>query len=217
MRPASASMRAARDWHDPKLPGRRRRRRCSGRIRAARFEETPTNERLRTSGKIRASLRCKKPLRADPASTIAGRLRRGIRIECGIVHGASAGPKSHADRLVRVRLARDPVGSGALRRAPAGKSRDRQIETSPKKMHGTIFSDKSRSKFLEHRIHVHKNPPKAMSVLGGVRFMRAILVESNRIGNLHGHRPDLHFDIERAQRGHKFGIKIGDTCAAPAE
>src|SRR5256885_6371373 len=51
-----------------------------------------------------------------------------------------------------------------------------------------------------------------MRVLRIVRRVRAILVETNRIGHLHGHSPNLYIDPERTKHLHEFSIKIGH-CA----
>src|ERR1700682_3794036 len=67
-------------------------------------------------------------------------LRRGIRIESRVLHFSAAWPKSHADDFVGIGLPGDAVGTGAFRRAPSGKSRNRKIKTPPKEMHRADFS-----------------------------------------------------------------------------
>src|SRR5207244_10806449 len=65
-------------------------------------------------------------------------------------HGPAAGPEPVADHFVRVRLARDRVGAGPLRRAAAGKARDREIEAAPEKMHGAALADELAARSEEH-------------------------------------------------------------------
>src|ERR1700692_3972885 len=63
-------------------------------------------------------------------------LRRGISIKRGVFyHLAVAGPKSVADHFMRVSLFGYEVCVRTFWRAPAGKSRGRQIKTAPEKMH----------------------------------------------------------------------------------
>src|SRR3954453_5888324 len=110
---------------------------------------------------------------------------------------------------MRVSIASDHIGTGTLWRAPSRKTRHRQIETSPEEMYGTHLAEKSSTKFLEERVAVGQNPPKAMRVLGIVRCVLRVLFEWNWIGNLYRRRPDIHVDTHGAQRLHDFGIKLG--------
>src|ERR1700719_2592054 len=72
------------------------------------------------------------------------RLGCGISIKCGVFyHRAIAGPKSVADHFMRVSLFGYEVCVRTFWRAPAGKTRGRQIKTAPEKMHRTGFADES--------------------------------------------------------------------------
>jgi len=54
-----------------------------------------------------------------------------------------------ADDFVRVRFLSPLIGGITWRRRPAGKARDRVIETAPPEMHRADFADEARTEFLE--------------------------------------------------------------------
>src|SRR3954466_10680143 len=83
----------------------------------------------------------------------ASRLRRCIRIECGLLDWTAAGPEAVTDDFVGISLTRNGVRAFAFRRAAPGETRDCQIETSPEKMHRTAFADKAAAEIFEHRLH----------------------------------------------------------------
>src|SRR5271168_3861556 len=79
---------------------------------------------------------------------------------------AAPRPESRAAHFVRIRFARDRIRSRTLRRPPSRKSRGRQIEAAPEKMHGTGFPDEARAKFDKNLLAARQNPPKTIRVFG---------------------------------------------------
>src|SRR4029077_10917946 len=82
----------------------------------------------------------KRLARTDPTLPEARRFRGGVSVECRTFDLAAARPESCADHFVRISLARDQVGSLALRSAPPGKARDAQVETTPKEVDGAVLA-----------------------------------------------------------------------------
>src|SRR5216683_3538780 len=124
------------------------------------------------------------------------RRRHGVRIECRFFDCAAARPKTYATDFVRVRFPGHRVRSGAFWRAASGKPRDGEIKTPPKEMDWADFAEKARAKFLEDGVHGHEDSPECVCVLWIVSAMHTVLVEANRIRNLHGHVPNLDVDFE---------------------
>src|SRR5271167_1261849 len=90
--------------------------------------------------------------------------RRGVTIERRRAETTVARPKSGADHFVRVRFAGNQVRASARRRGTPGKSRYRQIETSPEKMDRADFAQERRREFLEQTVGSRKNPPEPVCV-----------------------------------------------------
>src|SRR5271154_3554997 len=119
-------------------------------------------------------------------------LRRRVRIVRCALDVAASRPESRAAHLVRIRLARDRIRPRTLRRAPSRKSRRRQVEAPPEKMHRARFTYKSRAKFLKLLFAARQNPPKTVGVLRIVGSVLRVLVKRDRVRNLHRHPPDFH-------------------------
>src|ERR1700722_17081265 len=100
---------------------------------------------------------------------VACGLRGGVCVEGRSLHIAASRPKSSADYLVGIGLPGDGVCSLTRRGAPSGKARNRQVETTPEKMHGAVFADESGAEFFEDGIHQQQDAPEAgdiFSVIG---------------------------------------------------
>src|SRR5882724_10709681 len=144
----------------------------------------------------------------DRPLPITGRLRSGIRVERRPFDLAAAGPESGADYFMRIGFAGDRVRSFALRSAPSGKARDRQIETSPKKMYRAVLADEARTEFTEDAVCDQENPPEPGRILTIIGCMLSIAIKSNGIGNFDRHAPDLYINAERCQRGREILVEI---------
>src|ERR1022692_454714 len=94
----------------------------------------------------------------------ARKLRRGIRIKRRTFNLAAARPESGADHFMRIRLARNRIGSRAFRGAPPRKARHTQIEAPQEKMHRTILADESCPEFLEDAVAQYQHLPEAMRI-----------------------------------------------------
>src|SRR5205814_10018166 len=57
-------------------------------------------------------------------------------------------------------------------------------------------------------IEGEQDSPKAMRVFRIVGCMHRVLIEGNGIGYFDRHRPDLYFDICRAQHAHDFLVEV---------
>src|SRR5215212_11271797 len=97
-------------------------------------------------------------------------LRFGIRIgkECRLSIASIAGPEAAAADFMRIGFLigrKSDVGRVPRRQgsAPAGKARDRQIETAPEKMDRAHLSKKRRAKELEHAIALDQRSPKILN------------------------------------------------------
>src|SRR5579862_3528374 len=147
--------------------------------------------------------------RADPTLGEARRLRRSIGIEGWSRNIAATGPESGATHFMRIGLASNRVGAGALGRSPAREATYRQIETSPEKMHGTYFPEKTGAEFLQHLVDPQRDAPELMHRRGIIGGMNLIFLKRNRFRNLAGSRPDLHLDAHIGQSGHELLVELG--------
>ena len=86
------------------------------------------------------------------------------------------------------------------RRAAAGKSRDREIETAPEEMHGARLSKKRRAEIREDLVRTQQDAPEAVCEIGIVGTVRLILVERNRVWDFVRHRIDTQIQPEFTQR-----------------
>src|ERR1700688_3540370 len=99
------------------------------------------------------------------------RLRRRIRIKRRTLHLSPARPESRADHFMRIRLARNRIGTRPFRSAPSRKSRHAQIEAAPEKMYRTIFAHEPGAKFLKNVAAQNQYPPQALRIFAIVRRM----------------------------------------------
>src|ERR1700722_12781456 len=97
-------------------------------------------------------------------TTKTSRLRRGVCIKCRAFDIAAARPQSRADHLMRIRLARNRIGSRTLRSPTTRKTRHAQVEAPPEKMHRTILADKACPEFLEDRVAQYQYLPEAVRI-----------------------------------------------------
>ena len=106
-----------------------------------------------------------------------------------------------------------------LRSAAAGKARDRKIEAAPEEMYGTGLPDETRAEFSEHPVYRRKNSPEPVSVFRLICGVHAVLVEWDRVWDLHRHPPDLYLDLAAGQKLHEFPIELryrtGDKRQSP--
>src|SRR3569832_1265863 len=146
-----------------------------------------------------------------------GGLRFGFRVKQRIRRGAAAGPESATAQLVRIRLARDPIGemrhAARMRwRCASGKTCDRVFEATPEKMHGAALADEARAELFEHPVGLHQRAPEAMGVLRVVARMHMILLEGYAVGDLARHGVDLDLEPELRKVREQLGMKIGDRA-----
>src|SRR4029077_2162054 len=99
----------------------------------------------------------------------------------------AAGPEAVADHLVRVRLTRDRIGAGTLRRAVSGEARHRDVEAAPEEMYGAALADELAPEPLEHRFDRDENAEERLHRLRVVGAMHLVLVEANRVRHFHRH------------------------------
>src|ERR1700677_3615231 len=135
-------------------------------------------------------------LRANRTLREAGGFRRSVGVKRRSNDVAATGPEACAAHFVRVRLASDRVGSRPVGRLSAGEARHRQIETSPEKMHGADFADKSVAEFLEDLIDPYQDAPEFVHRFRIVSGVNGVVLERNRIGNLTRLRPNLYSYVQ---------------------
>ncbi len=63
---------------------------------------------------------------------------------------------------------------------------------------------------MEEAVHNEQDAPESGYVFAIVGRVLGIAIESDRIGNLDRHVPDLHVDAERGQRCHELFVEIRD-------
>ena len=115
---------------------------------------------------------------------------------------------------MRIGLGHHPVGDiggNAFRRrcGAAGKTRHRQVETTPEEMHGTRLADEARAKFVHHAIRLQQSQPEFLRVEAIILRMDAVALERDRVLDFTRHGPDVHLDAETAEALHEFGIEVG--------
>src|SRR5882762_3975505 len=138
----------------------------------------------------------------------ATRFRRGIRVKSWPLDVSATRPKPGTADFVRVRLTRDAIRTGPLRRASSGEASDRKVKASPEKMYRTGFALKSCAELLECLIDPYENPPEFMRSFRVICRVNIVLLERRRIGYLARPRRYLHTYAQLAQGRHKFLVKI---------
>ncbi len=58
--------------------------------------------------------------------------------------------------------------------------------------------------------------PETFDVFGVVGRVMVVLIEGSGVVELYGHAIDFHFDAEHFERGHVFGVEIGDGARVEA-
>ena len=212
----------ARAW-DPTGRGPPPQRTCSRERRSAPRRDRPRFAPLRTAGSIRAAPGDSTQRRSDRGFGQPLGLVR-IRVEGGLRHGplSIARPPAGADALVRVRLARRPVGevrdaAGMYGGRPAGKASAGQIAAPPPEVHRTAFSQERATESLEHVLRLHESAPETLDRVGVVGGVRAILGERNRFHRLDRHRPHLQVDPGVAQQRAVFAVELRYRARAQGE
>src|SRR5882762_5967236 len=122
----------------------------------------------------------------------ATRFRRGIRVKSWPLDVSATRPKPGTADFVRVRLTRDAIRTGPLRRASSGEASDGQVKTSPEKMYRTGLPLESGAELLEYLIDPHQNAPEFMRSFGIICPVNIVCLKWRRIGNLARHRPNVH-------------------------
>src|SRR6266550_6392777 len=97
------------------------------------------------------------------------------------------------------------------RRGPAGKTRHREIETAPEKMHRTAFAAETRTKFLENPISLQQHTPESIGVFRIVSRVFFIAIERDRFQRFVRPHSDLHFNCELSQFTHYLAVKTRDA------
>src|ERR1041384_1235892 len=145
------------------------------------------------------------------------RSRRGIRVEHRRIDCSAPGPEAVTDYLVRIRLAGDRIGAGALGSATAGEASDCEIEASPEKMDRAAFADEAGPELLEDAVNLNEYAPEAIRVFGVVRAVLFVLGEGNRLDNFIRLRVNVHHDLEGLQRVHHIRVKVRDRARLKCE
>src|ERR1700731_3320343 len=81
------------------------------------------------------------------------RFRRSVRVKSRSRDVTTARPESRAADFMRVSFPRDGISARPFRRHSARKASDRQIETSPEKMHGAGLSLKAGAKLPKYLVN----------------------------------------------------------------
>ncbi len=202
-RPAGTAPGGARDRRGPTLrasrPRRRRpRRTCGSRRRDPRRADGRVRQEELAEPLVVA--RRRRHLRlAEPAG-----LRGCVRVQDRLLHrdaglGHSAGPEAERDLLVRVRLARDRIRAGPLRRAAPGEPRDREIEGAPEEVDGALLPDEAFREPSQRRVAAPEHLPEPVGRRRIVRARPIVPVEGNGIGDLDRCRPEVSVDADRPE------------------
>src|SRR5207247_468011 len=142
--------------------------------------------------------------------------RIGVGIEECRGNLVVARPETETAHFLRIGLAGDRVGqmgdaAGMRRCGPAGKTRYREIEAAPEKMHRTALTAETRTKFLENSIGLQKHAPESIGIFRIVSRMFLVAVERDRFQRFVRFLPNLHFNAELSQFIHHLAIKICDA------
>src|SRR6202040_1794156 len=93
------------------------------------------------------------------------------------------------------------------RRGPSGKTRYREIEAAPEKMHRAALAAKTRTKFLENPISLQKHTPEPIGIFRIRNRVFLIAGERDRFTDLVRPHSDLHFNCEFSQFTHHLTVK----------
>src|SRR5207248_11108092 len=105
------------------------------------------------------------------------------------------------------------MGKSAVmrRRGPHGKSRYREIEAAPEKMHRTALAAETRTKFLRNPISLQKHTPEPIGIFRIVSRVFLIAVERDRFQRFVRPHSDLHLNYELSQFTHHLAVKTRDA------
>src|SRR5690349_17955015 len=92
----------------------------------------------------------------------------------------------------------------------SGKTGDREIKTSPEKMHWTAFAAETGTKFFQDAIGLQKNAPETIGCLRIVASMGLVLIKADRLSDLVRQKIDLHRQLELPQSLHYRAMKARD-------
>src|SRR5262249_1018539 len=70
------------------------------------------------------------------------------------------------------------------------------------------FANKARGEGLEDVVSGNEDPPKLLYSGRVIRSMRVVLIEGNRIDDLHRHLPDCDLDSKLFQHCHELCVEI---------
>src|SRR5689334_23174963 len=107
----------------------------------------------------------------------AGRAGRAVRVERSLPEAAVAGPESATGHLVRIGLARHPIGALLWGSGTAGKARHGQIEGTPEEMHRTALAQKSAAEFFKDPLTLDEDAAEAVDILGVIGCVVPVLIE----------------------------------------
>src|SRR5439155_20928508 len=97
-----------------------------------------------------------------------------LRVRVGVIDRhrdrAPSRPESAAAHLVRVGLARDPVGevrdtAGVARRRTPREACHGEVEAAPEEMDGAALADETGTERLQHAVRLYEHAPEALGVL----------------------------------------------------
>lgn len=89
-------------------------------------------------------------------------------------------------------------------------------------MHGTDLAEEPRTKLRADAVGLYESAPKSLHRGSVVGRVLVILVKGDSVWDLHGHGPDMCFQIQCPQSRHDFGVEVGDgarderECFGPA-
>src|SRR5262245_56671077 len=118
-------------------------------------------------------------------------LRYRIRVERGFEDGSAPRPEAMTDDFVRIRVAHE---ARALTRwcQASRESRHGEIEASPEEMHRARLADELRAPLGDDGRTAGKDLPASVRRFGVVGVMDRVVLEPDRIRDLHGHGPDAN-------------------------
>src|SRR5260370_41674175 len=125
-------------------------------------------------------------------------VRRCVRIKSWTIE-SHAGPPTGANHFVRVGCASDGICARAFGSAPSVESSHSQVETSPKKMHGTTLAQEPRTELFENRITGSDDAPEAMRRVRIIGTVEIVVSKRNGVGNFHRLSVDGDVNTERTQ------------------
>src|SRR5437867_9448098 len=84
-------------------------------------------------------------------------------------------------------------------------------------MHRAALPEEAPLEPLRDSVGLQQHPEEALSVIGVIRGVAAILEERNRIAHLHRHRPHLHGDPETVENAHVRPVEVRDRLRSQSD